>query len=121
MNSLTDLRELFDPHPRLELHVLHVQVLGIGGGAVGELHLHGHHVCVGAERLPAEAVLHRQALPGDAVQQLVVLQGAGGRDGLQVGGRRGDDEQPSGSRTAAAGECESCSHTLSTFLIDMAQ
>lgn len=69
-----------------------MQILGVGGGAVGELHLHGHHVCVGAERLPAEAVLHRQALPGDAVQQLVVLQGAGGRDGLQVG-RGGGNEQ----------------------------
>lgn len=79
---LTNLRKLFDPHPRLELHVLHVQVLGVGGGVVGELHLHSHHVRIGAERLSAEAVLHRQTLPCDPVQQLVTLQCAGGGDGL---------------------------------------
>lgn len=79
----TYLREILHPHPRLELHVLHVQVLGVGRGAVGELHLHSHHVGVGAERLPAEAVLHRQTLARDAVQQLVALQRAGGGDGLR--------------------------------------
>lgn len=79
----TDLWELFDPHPRLKLHVLHVQALGVGGGVVGEVHLHRHHVGVGDEGLPAEAVLHRQALPRDAVQQLVALERAGQGDGLQ--------------------------------------
>lgn len=82
--KLTDLWKLFDPHAGLQLHVLHVQVLGLRGGVVGELHLHGHHVAVGAEGLPAEAVLHRQALPSDAVQQLVALQCTAGRDVLQA-------------------------------------
>lgn len=94
-----------------------MQVLGVGGGTVGELHLHRHHVCVGAERLPAEAVLHRQALPGDAVQQLVVLQGAGGRDGLQVGRGGGDDEQSSGSRIG----CSRCACTRPASSNDVAQ
>lgn len=61
-----------------------MQVLGVGGGVVGEVHLHRHHVRIGAERLSAEAVLHRQTLPRDPVQQLVALQSAGGSDGLQA-------------------------------------
>lgn len=80
--SHTDLWELLDPHPRLELHILYVQVLGVGRGAVGELHLHRHHVGVRAERLPAETVLHRQTLTRDPVKQLVALQRAGGSNGL---------------------------------------
>lgn len=59
-----------------------MQVLGVGGGVVGELHLHRHHVGVWAEWLSAEAVLHRQTLPCDPVQQLIVLQGTGGSDSL---------------------------------------
>lgn len=78
MTLLTNVWKLFDPHPRLELDILHVQVLGVGGGAVGKLDLHSHHVSVGDERLAAEAVLHRQALPCDAVQQLVALRRTGG-------------------------------------------
>lgn len=81
--SLTDLWKLLDPHPRLQLHVLDVQVLGVGGAVVGELHLHRHHVGVGAEGLAAEAVLHRQTLARDPVQQLEVLQRAGRGDGLR--------------------------------------
>lgn len=92
--SLTNLWKLLDPHPRLQLHVLYVQALGVGGAAVGELHLHRHHVAVGAEGLSTEAVLHRQTLPCDPVQQLVVLQRAGWGDGLgaeeQTGHRHGD-------------------------------
>lgn len=80
--SHTDLWELLDPHPRLELHILYVQVLGVRRGAVGELHLHRHHVGVRAERLPAETVLHRQTLTRDPVKQLVALQRAGGSNGL---------------------------------------
>lgn len=86
---LTDLSELVDPHPALQLHVLHVQVLGVRRGVVGELHLHRHHVGVGGERLAAEAVLHAQTVPRDAVQQLVALQSAAGRDGLNKGGDGG--------------------------------
>lgn len=59
-----------------------MQALGVGGAVVGELHLYRHHVGVGAEGLAAEAVLHRQTLPCDPVQQLVVFQSAGWRDGL---------------------------------------
>lgn len=92
-----------------------MQVLGIGGGAVGELHLHRHHVAVGAERLPAEAVLHRQALPCDAVQQLVVLQGAGGRDGLQED-RGGGVNRSSGSLRAAAGESDFVFSSVSNII-----
>lgn len=79
---LTDLRELLDPHAWLQLGVLHVQALGLGGGAVGELDFDCHHVWVGAERLAAEAVLHWQALAGDTVEQLIGLQVAGWDDGL---------------------------------------
>lgn len=71
--SLTNLRKFFDPHPRLQFHVLYVQVLCVCGGVVGKLHLHCHHVGIGAEWLTAEAVFHRQTLPCDPVQQLVVL------------------------------------------------
>lgn len=56
--ALTNLWKLFDPHPGLEFHVLHVQVLVVRSGIVGELHLHSYHVCIRAERLPTEAVLH---------------------------------------------------------------
>ena len=59
-----------------------MQVLGLGVGAVGELDVHGHHVRVGAERLTAEAVVHCQALPSYAVQQLVAPQASRGGDGL---------------------------------------
>lgn len=86
-----------------------MQVLGVGSGVVGELHLHRHHVGVWAERLSAEAVLHRQALPGDPVQQLVVLQGAGGRDRLQAEGDM-NNHQVQGCMFSAqvqAGECVS--------------
>jgi len=95
---LTDLRELLDPHAGLQLHVLHVQALGVRGAAVGELHLHGHHVGVGAERLPAEAVLHRQTLAADPVQQLVALHRAGGGKGLQ-----GEEEEEEEEERVDAG------------------
>lgn len=65
-----------------------MQAFGVGGAVVGELHLYRHHVGVGAEGLAAEAVLHRQALPRDPVQQLVVFQRAGWRDGLRAEERR---------------------------------
>lgn len=86
-----------------------MQVLGVGGGIIGELHLHSHHVGVWAERLSAEAVLHRQALPGDPVQQLIVLQGARGRDRLQGEGDM-SNHQVQGcmfSPRVQAGECVS--------------
>lgn len=58
LSATTYLLELLHPHPRLQLHILHMQALGVGGGVVCEVHLDSHHVCVGAERLSAEAVLH---------------------------------------------------------------